>query len=401
MNNKQGSGVTALLQKKHGAVRSILRPIYQPIRRLMRFARWSIPSIAKLLRPHLASERRILVIYDTSSQPFSVGDLLILQEAALVLCDKHRVSTVDFAIVYDPQNPASSDPVFAQTVTEDNVLYHIASLLPLAQVNQNLGSFFVFNSHEQIQRFITDNVDRYHVWPSGWRVATREYLSAVIFNDLLRDHYKQHHSIPHLTCRLFLQTWADNFYREQVGEIVPVTINIRNNQAWHQHRNSQMDSWIALFQYCESQYPVKFIVICARSEIDDRMRKCGNVIFAKDHYTSVEQDMALIATSAMHMGAGSGPATMAWFSNKPYLMVNTEYKTGEFYEHSDMIQQTESHIQQFWFASPNQRIAKGAESPDLLIKEFTLLWQSIDQARWVDQTRVHNGGDMTLQTWLR
>ena len=46
------------------------------------------------------------------------------------------------------------------------------------------------------------------------------------------------------------------------------------------------------------------------------------MIVAKDHHTVVAEDLALISTSAIHMGASSGPASMAWFNDKPYLVVN-------------------------------------------------------------------------------
>jgi hypothetical protein len=362
---------------------------------------WVFPSLGNLLSPPSANERRILAVYDTSSQPFSVGDLLIFQEASLVLCQKYQVNVVDFAIVYDPQSPASSDPVFAAGITDGNITYHLASILPIAQVNQRLGSLFVFNSHEHLQRLINDNADRYHVWPSGWKVATREYLSPLVVNDLLYSHYKEHGSIPYLTCRPFLKVWAEGFYHEYVHPQVPVTVNIRNNKAWHHDRNSKLDCWIEFFRHCETRYPAKFVIICARSEIDERLRECTNVIIAKDYQTGVEQDMALIHTSAMHMGAGSGPATMAWFNSKPYLMVNTVYKTGEFLQHPDMIQQEGSNIQRFWFAGPLQRVANGVESADLLIREFALMWEAVDLQHWQSTASVESKSGAELHTWLR
>ena len=145
----------------------MLRPAYKPLRRIVRFASWAFTSQRNLVLDRASRNSRILVIYDTSSQPFSLGDLLVFQAASLVLAEKHKVDFVDFVIVYDPADPASSDPAFAGTVTEDNVLYHVASLLPLAQVNQKLGSFFVFNSHDQVHRLIADNSDKYYVWPTA------------------------------------------------------------------------------------------------------------------------------------------------------------------------------------------------------------------------------------------
>ena len=150
-----------------------------------------------------------------------------------------------------------------------------------------------------------------------------------------------------------------------------------------------------------TRYPVKFVIICARSEIDNRLRECSNVIIAKDYHTGVEQDMALIHTSAMHMGAGSGPATMAWFNNKPYLMVNTTYKSGEFFERPGMIRQEECDIQRFWFAGPLQRVANGTETAELLIREFALLWEKIDLEQWRSTANIRDQPETQLKTWLR
>jgi hypothetical protein len=369
------------------------------MRRVVRFLTWIFPSLGGLLLPGASSERRLLLIYDTSSQPFNIGDILILQEGSLVLREKYRLDAVDFAVVYDPKQPAASDPAFS-SITEANALYHLASILPVAQVNQHLGSLFLFNSHRSLQRFIADSADVYHVWPSAWKFGSREYLYYDVFNDLLYDHYKEHGSIPRLTCRQFLVDWAHAFYQKHVSPQVPVTVNVRNNKAFHTHRNLRLECWLEFFHHCEARYPAKFVVLCARSEIDERLRQCPNVIIAKDHDTGVEQDLALVHASAVHMGAGSGPASMAWFNDKPYLMVNTVYGP-QYFAHPEMIHQEEENVQRFWFSGPLQRIAGGPETTELLIREFARMWAAVDIRRWQSPPGLweNPGGD--VHTWLR
>ena len=85
------------------AARRVLGPMLRPIRRLVRFLGWIFPSLGRLLVPTPASERRLLLVYDTYSQPFNIGDVLLMQEGALVLREKHGIDLVDFAIVYDPK----------------------------------------------------------------------------------------------------------------------------------------------------------------------------------------------------------------------------------------------------------------------------------------------------------
>ena len=164
-----------------------------------------------------------------------------------------------------------------------------------------------------------------------------------------------------------------------------------------------MESWLQLFKYCESRYPVQFFILCARAEIDERLRQCGNVTIAKDHHTTVEQDMALINMSAMHMGGDSGPVAMAVFGAAPYLWVDTGHVTEtDFYQHSHMIERIDDRIRRLWFAGPHQRIMLGPEDAEALIREFEGLFGAVDAEEWRRTTDQLAGGEGEGQrTWLR
>ena len=92
---------------------------------------------------------------------------------------------------------------------------------------------------------------------------------------------------------------------------------------------------------------------------------------------------------------------MAWFNSKPYLMVNTTYKTGEFFEQPGMIHKVEDGIQRFWFAGPLQSVANGPESTELLIREFEKMWQVVDVQSWQAKTTINGDQNGGLNTWLR
>jgi hypothetical protein len=383
-------------------IKKILRPSYKVAKSAVKFIGWSFPFLLNLIITCKIEKKRVLVIYDTSSQPYSVGDLLNLLEASLVLCEKYNVNIVDIAFVYDPDNPDLSDPIFVGKVNKDNVYFQLASLLPLVQINPLLGSVFVFNSQRQLQHYVVDNVDLYYVWPSGRKIADGEYLTPKIFNELLYPHFKVHRSIPLLSCRPFLQEWAISFFKAYVGNDVPVTVNLRNNKGWHQNRNSKVDVWVSFFKYCETRYPVKFIIICAFSEIDDRLRSCNNVFIAKDYHTSIEQDMALIYSSAIHLGVGSGPATIARFNSKPYLIVNEDYREmPAFRRHLGMIEMIDDKIQRYIFSFPFQHIACEPESVDMLIREFELIWNGVDSLKWQNNTQDITSTFNESNSWLR
>jgi hypothetical protein len=380
-------------------VRPVLGPIYHFVRRFLRFLTWTFSAMGNLLLPVSAEKRRLLIIFDTSSQPFNIGDILIMQAVSLALREKHGVGKVDFALIYDPYDPAAFDPAF-NSINDRNVIYHLASILPVAQVNQHLGSLLLFDSDLHLQRYVADSADLYQVWPSGWKFASQDYLYYEAFNQVFYEYYKKHGSIMRLTCRPFLVDWARTFYHDHVCQQVPVTVNIRNNMLFQTYRNATLDAWLEFFKYCESRYPVKFIVICAWSEIDERLRNCSNVMIAKDYHTGIEQDLALIHTSAIHMGVGSGPMSMAWFNTSPYLMVNTVYGPN-YFKHPDMVVEIEPGIQRFCFAGPLQRIVAGVETTELLIDEFARMWVAVDLQRWQSTVNLVKESETELHTWLR
>lgn len=373
---------------------NLLKSALRPIKRFVRFLLWLIPSFYKLVLKKHSSERRLLVIYDLSAQPFSIGDILIIQEAALVLRDNEGIDLVDFALVCDPKHPTSI--LEHKSITENNFFFHLASVLPAAQINPHLGSFFVFNSHYRLQRFILDNSDLYYVWPSAWKFAKQGYLYYEVFNHLLYNYYKKNKTIPHLSCRPIFIEWARGFYQQYVLPFIPISVQLRNNKEFGTHRNLRIEEWLKFFQYCEDRYPVKFVVVCALSEIDNRLRNHKNVIVAKDFHTGLEHDLSLINTSILHMGASSGMGMMALFNSRPYLISNTDIVS---HLYRDMIH--DENFLRFFFSNPLQRFSVGLETTDQLIKEFSRMWDAVDVAEWTLWANTKTSQTDGLSSWLR
>ena len=304
------------------------------------------------------------------------------------------------ALLYEPKAPVGEGSVFHGHIESENVFFHLASVVPVAQVNPRLASLFIYDSREHLTRLVTDNADRYLVWPRADDFAIGEYLSPVVFNNLLRDFYAEFGRVPQLGCRPFLLDWASSFYAAHVQPRVPITVNLRNNLQWDVHRNSHLDAWLEFFADCELRYRCTFVVICAKSEVDDRLRHCANVIIAKDYDTSIEQDLALIHSSAMHLGANSGPATMAWFGLKPYLMVNTSFESVSFFSAPGMVVDADAETRRLWFATPMQRAAKAVESKALLARQFEQMWAAIDESSWISEA-ADSRPEVALSAWLR
>jgi hypothetical protein len=347
----------------------IVRSTKSAARRMIGMVRWAIsatPCFGTGPRP----EKRLLLIYDFSSQPFSLGDMLIFQEAGLVLCEQYGLSRVDFAAAYDREKPVVEDPAFAH-IDAQNFLFHLSSILPAAQTNPLLGSLLLFDSRRMLESYAADNAAKYLIWPSLADYASGEYLFYRAFRELFLPHFHRNGRLPTLHARPIVSAWAKNFLAQIAGNCVSVTVQLRRNPA-NPARDSIHDAWISFFHSVNGRYPVKFVVLCSPSEIDPRLREIDNVVIAKDFHTSLEQDLALIDAGAAHMGASSGPGTMALFSRKPFCMFGldtaSEAVGGLVHENGRV---------RYPFSSKSQVWIREKETPEMLIAEFQRIWQQL------------------------
>jgi hypothetical protein len=380
--------------------RGVLRIMYSA-KRLLGFSRWLLPALARLSS---RQDERLLMVYDFASQPLSVGDLLTFHEASLVLREQHGVEAVDFAFIYDPEKPLATQNSISP-INREEFTYQLAAILPLVQFNRCVGSFFVFDSRKRFERFITSNVTSYKVWPPPALAAGGEYLLYEIFNEVLYSHFQSHGSLPNLAPRRNLVDWTTAFFRRVASQRVPITVQLRNNRRFSHERaanahirlaqNSNIDAWLEFFRDCEQKFDATFVVIGSSSEIDERMRGRSNVVIAKDFYTSVEQDLALIQAAAMHLGNDSGPVVMAVFNSKPYMAVNSN-----LFPHLHREMKVEGRFQRFFFAGPLQRYAAGRETSEFLMQEFERMWRAIDKSAWRKIVPTEANSE-TQVSWLR
>lgn len=335
---------------------------------IRRFA-WIYPSFKFLIRSNSSLDKRILAIWDLQAVPYSIGDLLNLNQAMLCLSYIENVEKIDICFVCDPKRPAR-EPGESEIITSKNYQYHLNALIPVVQVNQKLGSFFLFDSYRDLEHFIEEKFERYIIWPDGKKYCAKEGYGNNF--DFIIRFFKKYNYLPYLSCNEYSIQWACNFFKEYSLPAIPVIIHIRNNPNWSIDRNSRVDAWLELINYCSDKYPIKFFLIGLKNEIDERFRKFSNVFVIKDYHTAVEEDLALIQVSPLYLGVPSGMAQMAIFSYKPYLLVNFRPSN----------EKTISWGAQIPIAHENQKVIWKPETGEMLIKEFIKLYGSIDLIAW-------------------
>lgn len=333
--------------------------------------------------PGGAQERRLLLVIDFAVQPYNLGDLIIYQAAAEALRELCGVAKTDVCLISDP-GIAPSDDNIRKFVNPGNRYYHLFSIVPVIQTNPHLGSLLLFDSRQSAREHIQKNITRYFVWPRMETLDSPEYLFYPSFH-LLRDF---HHRFGRLPVPYFTADqldWYRQFIGESVGSNLPVTVNLRNNRIFHNHRNSDLNEWLAFFNHCNGRYPVTFVIACSADEVDPRFRSCANVVVAKDYHTTLIQDLTLIRFSAFHMGASSGPAALTLFTGKPYLVVNCDMLPHIQLYHGALVKGSEKFLR-FSFAGNLQKYSVGRENRIFLIREFDSMYRAVDRAKWRQET---------------
>lgn len=310
--------------------------------------------------------KKLLLIYDLAAQPISIGDVVLFQEAGLIIAKREGCEVVDTAFVYDPKQPTVPDPAFSH-INADNIREYLKPIILATQCNPMHGEAFVFSPHAELDEFL--RTSDYVAWPSREERDRRRYLYYDIFENVIWGHYQRSGSIPVLNCQPRLRDMAQSLMTPYPKPWV--TVNIRNNPGHHFGRNANIESWVRLFGK-----DATFFLMCARNEIDPSFRR-PNVVLTKDHDTTIAEDLALCVSSDFHIGIGSGPITVNLFNQKPYLMAKTYY--GEKYFSRDGMIVKDEAFQRFWFSRNDQRI-HSTDFPEILSSEFDKMKSSYSGA---------------------
>jgi hypothetical protein len=316
-------------------------------------------------------------VVDHAVQPYNIGDLLIYMTGSLVAAREAGASGIDLAFIVDPTR-TPSDPIMAELVSRETPLALLTAALPVLQLNPQLGAFHVFHRASDFQDFLVQNQERYLLWPSRAVLAEQRYMFYDVFRAVHAFH-QRHGAIPQVRFSPALRAWTHGFYQRHAGGRVAVTVNLRNNPGFHAHRNSVLPAWKAFFERCQERVPVTFLVTCAASEMDAGLRACPNLVYAKDHHTSVLQDLALIRHAAFHLGAASGPAAMPIFGARPYHIVHCDMAPFVELYGGALVRSGATELR-YAFAQGPQTFGTEPETEATLWAEFERMWRWRDWA---------------------
>jgi len=351
------------------------------------------PGQALLRRAEMAlagrPERRLLGVWWFQTLSGSIGDATIFHEILLCLKEEYGLDRIDVAFIDD-----------AGHVNNRESRYHLGqrfkdNVVSMCCVNPCLGSVFRFDAWEEFLRFARVWRRRY-VFHPAWDATGEIGLDARI-RDLFADRprktgpgdfvlhrlpydprqialfYARHGSIPRESCRRETLEQVRAFLAEHVFPARPVVIQIRHNPMRECHKNISLDLWLSLIDSRRQDPNIRFIVIGHPEELADSRLDRPNVIRSKQHFSSIEADLALIQTSRLAIFNPGGLANFSWYAGTPSLTFHADYR--QLPELTGIPPNG-----RLPYHTPYQRLFWGEPDKETILREFDRLVTDLDRA---------------------
>lgn len=314
--------------------------------------------------------KRILAIWDFRTVVYSIGDLIHLIERMQIMLKIHNLEKFDFCMICNPNNPTRTPN--HQKITSGNYHYQLPLLLSVIYSSPYIGNYFIFNDNKTFEKYLNENKDKYILCPTWKEYVNKEYAYAKTFG-YIQKYFDKNKSIPLFELRnnSLREIWQ--FYKEKILPKFPVVVQLRNSDRGVK-RNANLEEWLKFFNYCK-KYDIIFIIIGRKNETKNIFRYCQNVLIAKDYFESIEYHLCLAYTSFMYLGMLSGPASLVFFSNTPYIIFN-------FIPAHEKVKKGNN----FNFAKKYQKLIWQKENAKIIIKEFEYLYGKLNKLNWL--TRI-------------
>jgi len=300
-------------------------------------------------------DKKLLGVWDFNKQTGAIGDTIVFFEVLNVFREKFNLNqdnkrNIDICYINDENHPNSKKIKYLKTYDLKK------NMMSTSVVNPYIDSVFYFSSNSEFERFYTQNKDRYIQWPPS-KPGIVPYD-----NRILIKFYKENKYLPKLNLSVEVLSKIYDFYDSHVYPSMPIILNIRKNTRMHNpNHNSDAKELKKFLDKYRNDKSFKFIIICYKAEIPDELRGLENVIFSKDHFDSIEDDIALIKTSYLSIFPASGMGSVAYFGGVPFI---------QYGQHEGMYFMGPFNEKKFNYLSEYQRMYFGKETAEGLISKF-------------------------------
>jgi ADP-heptose:LPS heptosyltransferase len=192
-----------------------------------------------------------------------------------------------------------------------------------------LRTLKVMRHNPTFNRFLLREVARRRpLWPPFFSHLNRKL--DFISHRRINAHYRKHGRLPWLAAPRGYGDWADEFLRTHCTGRFAVAVNIRQGALSmtpaNLYRDSPLPEWHAFIRRTATRHPdAMYLILGGYTEWDREFLRLPNVLIPRAMGFGLAHELALLHRSDLFMGNSSGFATMATFSNKPYLITNIQH----------------------------------------------------------------------------
>lgn len=273
-----------------------------------------------------ADRQSFAAVVDFSYQHYALGDALTTQINVACLAREAGCASIDLYLVADPMHPAARTQSY---INNENYAVHLDRLFPA----------FLCLPETRSVRIVRDAYAAGMVWTSilasgtpRWP-ARRDHLGRrmtyPIAHDVINRFHAREGHIPQLAAPRGYDAWARSFLRQYWPEHFIVCINPRQSRLSSMpattYRDSPLQEWHAFIDEVGARRPdVHFLMLGGFHEWDSTLSRRANVTIPRVAGLGLAHELALLRHADLFMGASSGFATMATFSDVPYVITDIE-----------------------------------------------------------------------------
>jgi hypothetical protein len=283
----------------------------------------------------LRSARRVLErsvgdafvgIFDFSYLHYALGDLLTEQINLAVMAIEQGKKFVDVIIAVHPDRPSALLQLY---ITPANYLTFLDNVMPVFGCNPLVRSVEVMRDVHAV------NLIRMLRYSSDAATWPRRYSHLMMRNYYPLDHkrinafHARRGYVPHLVVPPAMQQWARAFHQTELGDRPLVVINPRQSVLTRfpggLYRDSSLEDWYRFIDTIGTKRPdVLFVMVGGFQEWEHQLALRGNVFIPRAYGLTLAHELALMTIAELFMGASSGFATFATFTDIPYAILNVE-----------------------------------------------------------------------------
>lgn len=317
------------------------------------------------------SPRVLTAFIDFDYQHYALGDMLTKEVHCACRAIDAGCEAIDLMLIVDPSRPSAPAQGF---VTPENYVTHLCGLAPAFLCTPMLRALHILRDHglsASYYRVAAAKTGHPH-WPS-YRAQTRREITYPLGHHEINDFHARRGHVPKLHAPRGYEDWVRAFAaRHMPGKFV-VCVNPRQSRLTASpavtYRDANLEDWYAFIDRAGAALPeVVFVQLGGYAEWDRTILHRDNVVVPRAMGLGLAHELALMSHARMFIGTSSGFATMATFSDLPYLICDVEHFFAPFAG-------IEVGAHGYPFAREDQFLLWEKEEPDLLFAHLERVFE--------------------------